>query len=104
MPITLLRRNGSGSASELSTCVSAAKCTTASASPTNWETSSASVMSPWTSRTLSSRRRQGLTAAGIRHRVEHRQRRVGVFAHRAVYEVGADETGAAGDQQSHAKP
>lgn len=50
VPTTLARRNGSGSASALSTWVSAAKCTTASASPTSLPTNGASVMSPCTSR------------------------------------------------------
>jgi hypothetical protein len=41
---------------------------------------------------------QRLTAAGIGQGVEHGHR---VLARRAMHEVGADEPGAAGDQQSH---
>ena len=45
-------------------------------------------------------RGQRLAAACIGHGIEHRDRR-GVLTHRAVHEVGADEPGAAGDQQPH---
>ena len=46
VPTTLVCRNGAGSASELSSWVSAAKCTTASASATSLDTNSASATSP----------------------------------------------------------
>ena len=52
VPSTFVRRNGSGSAMELSLWVSAAQCTMASHSGTSSSRSPASQMSPTTSSTL----------------------------------------------------
>ena len=43
-------------------------------------------------------RRQRLAATRVGQRVEHRHLDVGSLSHRAVHEVGADESRAAGDQ------
>ena len=44
---------------------------------------------------------QRLAPAGVGQGVENRHVVLGIFAHRAVHEVGADEAGASGDEKSH---
>ena len=93
--------NGSGSWSELSTCDSAAKCTTMSHSLTSRSTSARVADVAVHELDLVLDRLQALAVARVGQRVEHDHLVLGVVAHRVVDEVRADEAGGAGDEQLH---
>ena len=99
VPTTLVCRNGSGSASALSTWVSAAKCTTASASATSRDTNSASVDIALHQADVVLDRRQ--TTRDYLHRSSHPAPSPHGRGTATVHEIGADKPRATGHQQPH---
>ena len=97
MPIAWVLTNASGSAIERSTCVSAAKFTTASTPSIAPATASGSSIAPWTNDVLDVL--QVLAPARVRELVEHDDLVAGLDA--LTDERGADEPGPAADEQLH---
>ena len=91
---------------ERSTCVSAAKLTTASAPRSASPTTAASQMSPVHEGVAGVVLdvAQVLEVAGVGELVEVDDLDVVVLGEHVAHEVGADEAGAAGDHESHADP
>ena len=102
MPKTSVVMNSPGASIERSTCDSAAKLTIASQPSIAPATASASQMSASTSENRSSSAAvEVLEPAGVGHLVEHDDLVVGIVLEVVVDEVGADEPGAAGDEELH---
>ena len=99
MPSICVRTNASGSAIDRSTCVSAAKFTTASAPSIASATAAGSSMAPWTNVVRGVA--QVLAPAGIGQLVED-DHVVAVLGRAQAREVRADEARPAGDEQPHA--
>ena len=95
------RRRATGRRGELSLCDSAAKCTTTSWAATSSSTRSASVTEPLTKSTSPIDRVERGQVRGIGQGVEHGDLPVGTHLARPQDEVGADEAGAAGDEDLH---